>query len=77
MSLDLKVNSNLKTSIDHIKNSVIANLSEARGLRKFNIDERDFQAICNIVILSFDQGSTGAFKNAQSLVNEIKKEYGS
>jgi len=76
MSLDLKVNTNLKNSIDFIKNSVVSNLVSAKGQGKFEISERDFQAICNIVSLSFDQASNGAFKNAQSLVNDIKKEYG-
>lgn len=77
MSLELKVNSNVKSSIDFIKNSVISNLVSAKGQGKFEINERDFQAICNIVALSFDQASVGAFKNTQNLVEEIKKDYGS
>ena len=77
MSLELKVNTNVKTSIDFIKNNVVSNLLSAKGQGKFEVSERDFQTICNIVEMSFDQGSIGAFKNTQSLVNEIKKDYGS
>jgi len=76
MSIELKVNTNIKTSIDLIKNSIVANLSEARGKGKFSISDRDFENLCNIVILSFDQGQSIAFKNIQSVVSEIKKEYG-
>ena len=76
MSLDLKVNTSFKHTVDFVKDRVISNLKEARGLGRFNVPDRDFDAICNLVILSFDQGSTIAFKEIDGLVKELKKDYG-
>ena len=76
MSLELKVNTNLKVSLDLTRDRVVSNLMEARGQGKFSIPEKDFNAICNIVQLSFDQASQSVFKNADNLVKELNKEYG-
>ena len=76
MSLDLKVNTSFKHTVDFVKDRVISNLKEARGLGRFNVPDRDFDTICNLVILSFDQGSTIAFKEIDGLVKELKKDYG-
>ncbi len=72
MSLELKINTSFKNSMDFMRDKVVANLNEARGT-KFNISDRDFQTLCNLVILSFDQCSPGVFKQADSLVKDIKK----
>jgi hypothetical protein len=77
MSLDLKVSTSFKHTIDFVRDRVLSNLKEARGLGKFNIPDRDFEAICNLVSMSFDQGSTIAFKEIEGLIKELKKDYGS
>ena len=77
MSLELKVNTNLKVSLDLTREKVISNLLEARGLGKFKVDDRDFNTLCNIIQGSFDQASQNVFRNADGLINEIKKVYGS
>lgn len=76
MSLELKVNTNLKVSLDITRDKVLANLLEARGLGKFQLNDRDFNAVCNIIQGSFDQASQSVFRNADGLVKEIKREYG-
>jgi len=76
MSLELKINSNLKVSLDITRDKVLSNLQEARGQGKIKVNDRDFNAICNLVQASFEQASQGAFKNSESLVNELKREYG-
>jgi len=76
MSIELKVNTNLKVSLDLTRDIVVSNLLEARGQGKFRLDDRDFNAVCNIIQGSFDQASQSAFRNADNLVKELKKEYG-
>lgn len=76
MSLDLKVSTSFKHTIDFVRDRVLSNLREARRLGKFSIADRDFEAICNLVAMSFDQGSTIAFKEIEGLVKELKKDYG-
>lgn len=75
MSLELKVNTNLKISLDITRDRVISNLLEARGQGKFRVEDRDFNSICNLIQLSFDQASQNVFSNADNLVREIKREY--
>jgi len=75
MSLELKVNTNLKVSLDITRDRIISNLLEARGQGKFRLDDKDFAVICNLVQLSFDQASQNVFNNADNLVKEIKREY--
>jgi len=75
MSLELKVNTNLKVSLDITRDRVVANLLEARGQGKFRLEDSDFNAICNLIQLSFDQASQNVFSNADNLVKEIKREY--
>jgi len=75
MSLELKVNTNLKVSLDITRDRVVSNLLEARGQGKFRLEDRDFNAICNLIQLSFDQASQNVFSNADNLVREIKREY--
>ena len=76
MSIELKVNTNLKVSLDLTRDRVISNLLEARGQGKFKLDDRDFNTICNIVQGSFDQASQSVFRNADNLVKELKDVYG-
>jgi len=75
MSLELKVNTSFKHSIDFVKDRVLSNLNEARGKGLFKLNDREFESLYNIVSMSFDQGNTGAFKQIDSLVKEIKKDY--
>lgn len=75
MSLELKVNTNLKVSLDITRDRVISNLLEARGQGKFRLEDKDFTSICNLIQLSFDQASQNVFNNADNLVKEIKREY--
>jgi len=76
MSLELKVSTTFKNSIDVVKDKVISNLIEARGQGKIKIEKKEFDAICNMIIMSFDQGSLNSFSQIDTLVKEIRKEYG-
>lgn len=75
MSLELKVNTSFKHSIDFVKDRVISNLVEARSRGMFKLNDREFEALCNLVNMSFDQAGSGAFKQIESLVRDIKKDY--
>ena len=76
MSLELKVNTSQKISIDLLKNRVISNLNEAKGTGRIRVDEKEFVTICNLIQLSFDQASQSVFKNSEELINQLKNEYG-
>jgi len=76
MSLELKVSTTFKNSIDVVKDKVLSNLLEAKGQGKFNVEKKDFEIMCNLIIMSFDQGSINSFSQIDSLVKEIRKEYG-
>lgn len=76
MSLELKVSTSFKNSIDVVKDKIISNLLEAKGQGKIKIDKKDFDALCNIIVMSFDQGTMNSFTQIDSLIKEIKKEYG-
>lgn len=76
MSIELKVNTNLKVSLDLTREKIISNLLEARGQGKFKLEDRDFNTLCSIIQGSFDQASQSVFKNSDNLVKELKKEYG-
>lgn len=72
MSLELKVNTSFKHSMDFMKDKLISNLNEANG-KSFKVSEKDFKTICNMIILSFDQCSPGVFNQAESLIKDLKK----
>ena len=73
MSLELKVNTSFKHSIDFMRDRVIANLAEARSLKQFKIDDREFEKVCNLIVMSIDQASSGVFKQADGLIKDIQK----
>ena len=73
MSLELKVNTSFKHSIDFIRDRVIANLAEARSLKKIKVDDREFEKVCNLIVMSIDQASSGVFKQADGLIKDIQK----
>jgi len=73
MSLELKVNTSFKHSIDFMRDRVIANLAEARSLKQFKIDDREFEKVCNLIVMSIDQASAGVFKQADGLIKDIQK----
>ena len=75
MSLELKVNTSFKHSIDFVKDRVVSNIVEARTRGMFKLNDREFEALCNIVNMSFEQAGSGAFKQIDSLVRDIKKDY--
>jgi len=72
MSLELKVNTSFKHSMDFMKDKLISNLREANG-KSFKIPEKEFASLCNMIVLSFDQCSPGVFKQADSLIKDLKK----
>jgi hypothetical protein len=76
MSLELKVNTNFKVSIDFIKDRVKSNLVETRNRGNVTISERDFNTVLSLIDASFDQASIGAFKQVDGLIKDLKKEYG-
>lgn len=73
MSLELKVNTSFKHSIDFMRDRVITNLAEARAQKKIKVDQKDFEAVCNLITMSFDQASAGVFKQADGLVKDLQK----
>ena len=75
MSLELKVNTSFKHSIDFVKDRVVSNIVEARTRGMFKLNDREFEALCNIVNMSFEQAGSGAFKQIDALVRDIKKDY--
>ena len=75
MSLELKVNTSFKHSIDFVKDRVVSNIVEARTRGMFKLNDREFESLCNIVNMSFEQAGSGAFKQIDALVRDIKKDY--
>lgn len=75
MSLELKVNTSFKHSIDFVKDRVISNLVEARGKGMFKVSDREFESLCNLVNMSFDQAGSGTYKQLDSLIRDLKKDY--
>lgn len=76
MSLELKVNTSQKISIELLKNKVISNLNEAKGTGRIKVNDREFVTICNLIQLSFDQASQSVFKNSEELITQLRSEYG-
>lgn len=76
MSLELKINSNLKVSLDITRDRVISNLLEARGQGRINLSEKDLNAVCSLIQASFEQASQSAFKNSESIIKELKEAHG-
>jgi hypothetical protein len=56
-----------------MRDRVIANLAEARSLKQFKIDDREFEKVCNLIVMSIDQASAGVFKQADGLIKDIQK----
>lgn len=76
MSIDVRVNSGFKNAVDFIRDTVTSNIVQAKRLNKVNVSDKDLEAINNIIIMSFDQGLNGAFRQIDSVVKEIKRENG-
>ncbi len=76
MSLEVRVNSGFKNATDYIRDTVTNNLVQAKRLKKININDKDLEAINNIIVMSFEQGLNASFRQIDSVVKEIKSEYG-
>lgn len=55
MSTEAKIGRTFFDVLNVIKNTVTANLNEARGQRKFDLTEQDFQTIVNLTNASIEQ----------------------
>jgi len=77
MSLEVRVNSGFKNATDYIRDTVTSNLVQAKRLKKINVSDKELEAINNIIVMSFEQGLNASFRQIDSVVKEIKSEYGS
>jgi hypothetical protein len=74
MSKTLRLRTDFKVSIDHIRDRVISNLAEGKNQKRYNISDSDLNAIVRIVEASFEQGFITVSGQIEKSINEAMRK---
>jgi hypothetical protein len=73
MSAPSRLRTDFKLAIDHIKDRVLANVSEAKTQGRYKIDDHDLRRLMLVIESSFEQGFITASTQIERSIDDIVK----
>lgn len=70
MSSKSRLRTDFKVAVDHIRDRVIMNLSEAKGQSLYKIDDAELQKLVRVVESAFEQGFITASAQIERSIDE-------
>jgi hypothetical protein len=70
MSKAVRLRTDFKVAIDHIKDRVITNLADAKQQKRFNASDNDINVILRLVEASFEQGFITSSAQIEKSIDE-------
>ena len=70
MSTQTRLRTDFKVSVDHIRDRVVSNLSEARRQGMYKIDDNSMRKILSVIDASFEQGFVTSSAQIEKSINE-------
>lgn len=71
MSKAVRLRSDFKVAVDHIKDRVISNLAEARQQKRFSVNDSDINVILRLIESSFEQGFITSSTQIEKSIDEV------
>ena len=73
MSKSIKLRTDFKLAIDHIRDRVVNNVVEGKQKNLYSVNDNDIRVIVRIVEASFEQGFISASSQIEQSINEATK----
>lgn len=70
MSNATKLRTDFRLAVDHIRDRVVLNVSEARNQKQFTINDRDVEKLVRVIESAFEQGFINASSQIEKSINE-------
>jgi hypothetical protein len=73
MSKSTRLRTDFKVAVDHIRDRVISNVSEAKGTGMFRMEDPEVQKLIRIIEASFEQGFITSSGQIEKSIEEAMK----
>jgi hypothetical protein len=73
MSASTRLRSDFKVAVDHIKDRVVSNITEAKRQGRFKMEDPELQKLVRIVEMSFEQGFITASGQIEKSIDEVTR----
>lgn len=73
MSAPSRLRTDFKIAVDHIKDRVVSNVSEAKTQGRYKIDDQDLRRLMLVIESAFEQGFITASGQIEKSINDVLK----
>lgn len=73
MSASTRLRSDFKVAVDHIRDRVVSNVTEARRQGRFKMEDSEIQKLIRIVEMSFEQGFITSSAQIEKSIDEVTR----
>lgn len=73
MSTSSKLRTDFKIAVDHIRDRVVSNVTEAKRQGRYKIEDEDLKRLINVINSSFEQGFVNSAGQIEKSINEAMR----
>jgi|GEM_PF-6418599 len=73
MKSAIRLRTDFKMAVDHIKDRVISNVNEGKRQKNFKIDDAELNKLIRVIEMSFEQGFSTAAGQVEKSINEVTR----